>query len=226
MARVVDRKLVFVVGTGRSGTTMFWNFFRQLPDYIAYSEPFALELYNWVNANSEQLPPTDPIMHHYNVNTVFDEYAQLDRRALRGHICFCYDPWDRITAYLDYLIKDKTKSIVIKSVRLGGLLNKIKSHYPKCYLIYIWRDFEAQQKSITRLNLEGRMLDDYSKVVGEKCGSILELYQETFREAQQEADIMIRYEDIITDPATALTPVMEPVGLGEYVPVFAEMVVR
>lgn len=136
---------IFLVGTFRSGTTMFWNMLRSSNKYTCYYEPLHESLLLYL----EQPPtiPHDP--SHLAVNDYFAEYRALSHSEFRT----VWRPWfgrehflalesdslPELAEYLHFLMSNSARPVVMKFVRAGYRVRWLRAHFPDARLIHIER---------------------------------------------------------------------------------------
>ncbi|MCP5004877.1 MAG: sulfotransferase [Planctomycetes bacterium] len=148
-----DLSPVFVTARFRSGSTYFWQLFRNIEGATSYYEP--LNENRWYLYNNAE-PNVDPT--HIGVNDYHKEYAgkkYLDRwfrhewsyRFLymdEKH----YDP--DLYNYIRALIQGTSGRPVLQFNRMDFRLRWLKSNFPDAKIVHLYRDPREQWMSIQR----------------------------------------------------------------------------
>lgn len=136
---------IFLIGRFRSGTTMFWNFFRQFPDFTCYCEPFHEILLHYLD---HPAPVSDTT--HRGVKDYYAEYRTLDIAKIKE----LWKPWfansrfwlrgeefaPDMEQYLRYLIANAPKRPVFKIVRGDFRGDWIRNRFPDATIIHMVRN--------------------------------------------------------------------------------------
>ena len=213
-------KSIFIVGLPKSGTTLLWTLFRNIPEVTTFYEPFAFEFRLQLESPDEIILPAGPQDHHFFVNSYFDEYLEYcDLKELQKHYCLADNKFDRIKSYIDYLIKVAPKLPTFKFVRLNGRLHELKAAYPDSYLIYIHREFDYHLASLERLGLKDAIINQYKLInqIELTDVSFTSLYNRTLIEGKTFSDYIIKYDDLVTDSRKELFQLLEPLGFTKHV---------
>ena len=135
-------KIVFISGRFRSGTSMLWNLFNQLPQYYAYYEPLHPNLLSHIKH-------VKPKQDHIGIDDYWQSYAQLNnlskyyspefgqkRLYLEKH-----DKWTELEQYIRFLISSAgEKTPVLQFNRMDLRLSWLKNTFPDSTIIHINRD--------------------------------------------------------------------------------------
>jgi len=137
-----NENVTFITGRFRSGSTLLWNIFRDIPDTTSYYEPFNER--QWFNniKRGENIDTT-----HRGVEEYWKEYDGLESL---GH--YFQDSWGYkqlymteasykpgMIHYIDALIRSGDERVVLQFNRLDFRLSWIRKHYPKAKIIHIYR---------------------------------------------------------------------------------------
>lgn len=236
---------VILLGRFRSGTTMFWNLFRGLPEYLCYCEPCHEHLIEAVRNPAVRLDPT-----HLDVDDYWREYRSLDLRDLEdlwrpwfGRKRFCLgerEEADDLAAFLRYLCTGSSARAVLKFVRFDFRASWLRSQFPDATIIHVVRNpRDLWTSSVGR----GSGRDDSSPLPDERWGSFVAygqamahelgvelaghpyqwfyaLWKLSFESVSSVADDTWRYEDAVADfPAWAAEHLLDS-GLMEKLPPF------
>ena len=151
---MLGRKPVFLTARFRSGSTLLWNLFRQLPEAHAYYEPLHEQLIEWLRLDISPQP------RHYFVDSYFKEFRGAGRLGefhrtefgvYRLHL-EADDAYPTLRNYLDYLVSypSPEKVVVLKENRIDFRLPWIKSNFPQVPLIHLYRSARDQWISTIR----------------------------------------------------------------------------
>jgi hypothetical protein len=215
---------VFLAGIGRSGTTLFWTLFRNIPEYTAYYEPLDHLLPQQLE--SELNNKTDPIdperMHHFYVKSYTNEYRDnfdlnefLYRKRVGG------SPLDQIGEYFKFLVKGAPKSkVAIKTVRMNNRLEILRHFFPECFIVYIWRDLNTHLISTQQLGgIASSLVQMHMDCVGDHFEGSMpfnDMHAACLENGKQHADLIVKYDDFMTSPNEELSRLLAPLGLESY----------
>lgn len=135
-------KIVFISGRFRSGTSMLWNIFNQLPQYCAYYEPLHPNLLSHIKH-------VKPKQDHIGIDDYWQSYSQIEnltdyysskfgesRIYLEKH-----DKWNDLEEYIRFLITSAgDKTPVLQFNRMDLRLSWLKNTFPEATIIHINRD--------------------------------------------------------------------------------------
>jgi hypothetical protein len=133
---------IFITGRFRSGSTLLWNIFRQLPAYTAYYEP--LNERRWFD-RAARGAHTDET--HRRVDDYWREYDALsdlsgDYREdwIRRDLLMTTSHWDpALRRYIDALIDRAEGQAVLQFNRVDFRLPWLKAAYPHARIIHLFR---------------------------------------------------------------------------------------
>ena len=154
--------IVFVTGRFRSGSTVFWNIFRQLEDFTAYYEPFNER--RWFDSSSRgQFVDRS----HKGVKNYWAEFEGLDHLSQ-----YFQDEWIEKKLYMDENSFDPNMFKYINGMieaakgrplmqfnRIDFRLAWIRKHYPNAKIIHIYR--HPRDQYISTLLVKGSQPKDY-----------------------------------------------------------------
>lgn len=157
---MVNEGPIFLVGWFRSGTTMFWNMFRESGQYTCYYEPLHEHLRLYVDQGHYVVDPT-----HDGVKDYWREYQDIPRAKFRSK----WQPWfgrqrwvlddaavaDDLKDYLDLLISHADRRPVLKFVRAGLRGEWLRANYPDARIIHIVRNPRAVWTSMMGRDCRG-----------------------------------------------------------------------
>jgi len=135
--------VVFVSGWFRTGSTLVWNLFRDLPGVTSYYEPFNERRWFRQDMRGDQVDSS-----HRGVQDYWKEYeglSHLDRyfsddwyhRNLYMH-AHSWAPAMR--TYIDELIRAGESRVVMQFNRLNFRLAWVKRHFPEARILHLYRD--------------------------------------------------------------------------------------
>lgn len=147
--------LVFISGDFSSGTTLLWRLFRHTNQYYCLYEPLHERLLEYL------IWPLRPYEHHFFVKSYFAEYKGFKKipNLFSPHwgTSQLYLPAnteaDSLYRYFSYLIGasfGRSHKVLLKGNRLTFRLAWLKQNFPQAKFIHIYRDRDAQWKSIVR----------------------------------------------------------------------------
>ena len=231
---------VFITARFRTGSTMLWNMFRQIPEAVAFYEPL-----------HEQLPalirngiPVQP--RHFHVDEYFREYPDVGdlERHHRPEFGVCRlhlearDEHPELKEYIQYLIdivpEDKTP--VFQFNRLDFRLPWIRENFPDAVLVHLWRCPRDQWVSAIehhrnvidrrpdadpyRLTTWARDLcDSFPFLASPRIRHIYQrhfhLWKLSFLAGSRLADLSLAYDDLLENPEQKTLDVLHLTGFAE-----------
>jgi hypothetical protein len=157
----LEKKLIFVLGRFRSGSTLVWNLLRNVPGYTAYYEPFHPHLLHQIGSSSIAES------HSRITGPYWEEYASLrdigqyyEQRFAFRQLSMEKDARDEpMRRYLDYLIESAAGTAVALQLNRGDFrIRWLKNEYPAASFLHVHRD--ARQSWISsRRHLEPEDFD-------------------------------------------------------------------
>ena len=133
---------VFITGRFRSGSTLLWNIFRNVPSCTAFYEP--LNERRWFDASwrGERVDPT-----HRGVDEYWREYAGLVHLGhyymedwIRRRLYMPPDAWDpRLEAYVQALVDAAAYRAVLQFNRVDFRLPWLRQVFPHARYVHIYR---------------------------------------------------------------------------------------
>jgi hypothetical protein len=136
-----NKKLIFISGRFRSGTSMLWNIFDRLPQYRAWYEPLHPNLLSHINY-------VKPKEDHLAIDDYWRSYAQLHdladyhRSDFGQHRLFLekHETWPELEDYINCLIRHAdNKTTVLQFNRADLRLSWLKNSFPNATIIHIER---------------------------------------------------------------------------------------
>lgn len=147
-------KPVFITGRFRSGSTLLWNIFRNIPECKAFYEPCHDLLMTHIECN------TAPQSSHVGVTSYWDEYLPILSELKQYHsIDFGYknlflesqDQYHSLEKYIRFLIEccENTKP-VLQFNRVDFRLPWLRKKFPEAVIIHLHRNPREQWYSMVR----------------------------------------------------------------------------
>ena len=234
-------KPIFITARFRTGSTMLWNLFRQLPEATTFYEPLHEELLAFIR---EDIPPQP---EHFHVKSYFNEYAWLDEALKQHDAGFGYqnlylETGDNHPALKDYLsgllnTVNETQTPVLKFNRLDFRLRWTKENFPQAKILHLYRSPRAQwhsslvglpPESGADLNADPYRITTWSR---DLCGvfpflasSYLKnpyqrfyyLWKLSYLAGTRQADWSISYEEILANPDVMIPRILDFAGLDSH----------
>jgi len=135
-------EIIFISGRFRSGTSMLWNIFNQLPQYCAYYEPLHTNLLSHIKH-------VKPKQDHLGIDEYWQSYSELNN--LENHYSPKFgqkrlymekhDKWNELEQYIRFLITSAgEKTPVLQFNRMDLRLSWLKNTFPESTIIHINRE--------------------------------------------------------------------------------------
>jgi hypothetical protein len=134
--------IILITGRFRSGSTLLWNLFRNIPGYTAYYEP--LNERRWFDpaVRGDRMDAT-----HRNVSDYWKEYdglrelgAYYREEWIRRHLFMDEHFWDPdLKRYVDILIERAPGRPVLQFNRIDFRLPWFRRHYPNAQIVHLYR---------------------------------------------------------------------------------------
>lgn len=134
-------KIIFITGRFRSGTSMLWNVFNQLPQYCAYYEPLHTNLISHIKH-------VKPKQDHIGIEEYWQNYLKLKKISQYYSSQFGqyrlylekHDKWPELEQYIRFLIASADdKTAVLQFNRMDLRLSWLKNTFPNATIININR---------------------------------------------------------------------------------------
>ena len=138
---LTENRVIFISGRFRSGTSMLWNLFNQLPQYCAWYEPLHQNLLKHIDFVK---PQTD----HIGIKDYWGTYRGIGELEKFHQAQFGYqqlflekhDKWPDLANYIKHLIKQShNKTPVLQFNRMDLRLSWLKNNFPSAIIINIER---------------------------------------------------------------------------------------
>jgi len=135
-------KIIFLSGRFRSGTSMMWNLFNQLPEYCAWYEPLHPNLISHIKF-------VKPKEDHIGIDDYWRNYCHL--KNLKQHHCADFGQrkifleqfvlWKELQKYIQYLIDNSGDKIpVLQFNRMDLRLGWLRNNFPNATIIHLKRE--------------------------------------------------------------------------------------
>lgn len=144
---------IFVTGRFRSGSTLLWNLFRNLPGHKAFYEPFNERRWFDPARRGEHTDTT-----HRGVTDYWAEYEGLESlsglynenwiryRLYMSEICFDYG----MKRFVDTLVASSDERAVLQFNRVDFRLPWLRANYPDARIVHVYRNPRDQWCSSLR----------------------------------------------------------------------------
>ena len=231
-------KPVFITARFRTGSTMLWNLFRQVPDATTFYEPLHEELLAFIREDIRPQP------EHFHVGSYFDEYAWLDdilkqHDAGFGNSRLYLEATDLYSSLKDYLSEllntvSEEKTPVLKFNRIDFRLGWVRTNFPEARILHLYRSPRAQwHSSLVGLPPDARAdlnADPYrittwsrdlcslfpflaSPYLQSPYQRFYFLWKLSYLAGIRQADCSISYEEILADPKAMIPRILDFAGL-------------
>ncbi|GLX82105.1 sulfotransferase domain-containing protein [Thalassotalea eurytherma] len=135
--------IIFITSRFRSGSTVFWNFFRQMENVTAYYEPFNERQWFDSNMRGSGVDGT-----HKGVETYWDEYEGLcelkqyfEEYWIRKDLLLSEDSWHpKMKQYIEKLIESAEGRPVLQFNRIDFRLPWLRKNFPNAKIIHLYRN--------------------------------------------------------------------------------------
>lgn len=159
---MTNKQVIFISGRFRSGTSMLWNIFNQLPEYCAWYEPLHPNLLSHIKY-------VKPKEDHVGIDDYWQNYLNLSDLSEHHNADFGqnqiflekYSLYDELKNYIQYLIdKSGDKIPVLQFNRMDLRLGWLKNNFPHATIIHLKRDVFPLWMSC-RKHLKTQVCKDY-----------------------------------------------------------------
>lgn len=150
----MSNKPIFITGRFRSGSTLLWNMFRNMPGCVAFYEPCNDLLPTHINHGKGASPS------HLNVTSYWDEYLPILKRVESQHssefglsrlFLEPEDNYPQLSGYIDGLIKSaKNRVPVLQFNRIDFRLEWLRHQFPNAKIIHLARNPRDNWYSMVR----------------------------------------------------------------------------
>lgn len=151
----MSQRPIFITARFRSGSTLLWNMFRQMPGCISFYEPCNDSLISHL----EYSPPPDP--NHRNISSSYwEEYRPIlaglrARHMLEFGVSRLYldagDEFPELEHFIQYLVTAADGRVpVLQFNRVDFRLPWLRKRFPEAFLIHLRRNHRDNWFSIAR----------------------------------------------------------------------------
>ena len=137
-----NREIIFISGRFRSGTSLLWNIFHNLPQYCAWYEPLHPNLLAHIKY-------VEPKQDHMGIDDYWQNYRRLEN--LKGYYSSSFgqdriylekhEKWDELRQYIQFLIDSSANKIpVLQFNRMDLRLDWLKNTFPQAKILHISRE--------------------------------------------------------------------------------------
>jgi hypothetical protein len=158
---------VFITGRFRSGSTLLWNLFRQVPSVTAYYEPFNERRWFDPQTRGGRVDPT-----HVNVSDYWREYDGLDELSElfdeNWKFRQLYMPAEAVNTdmqrYIQTLVERARKRAVIQFNEVDFRLPWLRRCFPTARIVHLYRNPREQWRSTLRgtaVRMNGLTLEEF-----------------------------------------------------------------
>jgi hypothetical protein len=140
--RQCGNEAIFITGRFRSGSTLLWNIFRQIPGYTAYYEPLNERRWFDPRARGEVTDKT-----HKQVDDYWREYDGLQELSqyysenwIRRDLFMSERSWDpNLKRYLEIMIERANGRAVLQFNRADFRLPWLRAAFPRTTILHLYR---------------------------------------------------------------------------------------
>lgn len=247
MAQGVKKRVtkpVFITARFRSGSTLLWNFFHQIPEAaVTYYEPLHSKLLMMIQ---DQIKPQP---RHFHVDRYFDDYPPVEDMAAHYNEAFgalrlhleAEDEHPALKAWIDYLLSaaPADKSAVFQFNRVDFRLPWLRANFPGIPIVHLyrsprdqWLSMIADQDPAADDDLaDPYLITTWARDLAQHFPMLTEqgvrhpyqrhyyLWKLSYLAGSRQADISVTYEDILRDPRTQVTRLLKQADLDtdEYI---------
>jgi hypothetical protein len=229
--------VIFITGRFRSGSTVLWNLFRNIPGVTAYYEPFNERRWYDFRARGNRVDHT-----HLNVNEYWAEYEGLEHLS-----AYFQENWTKRRLYMDSrswnlamqlyiegLIEKAAGRPVLQFNRIDFRLPWIRSRFPNSRIVHIYRHPRDQWcsslrgTSVFKPHSKLRDFPPFDKFYllmwandlkyyfpfltldknAHPYGLFYQLWKLSYLFGRKYADISIRFEDLVKEPAATIQHIL------------------
>jgi hypothetical protein len=237
--------VIFVTGRFRSGSTLLWNLFRNLPSFTAYYEPFNERRWFDPKTRGSQVDSS-----HLNVSEYWAEYRGLEVLGKHfsadwklQHLYMTAHAWNpAMQRYIETMIERAPGRPALQFNEVDFRLPWLRARFPGAKILHIFRHPRDQWCSTLGRDLKSstsHTLGEFAEVDGfyllpwgrdlQHCFPFLtldeqshpyelfyQLWKLSYLFGRLYADVSISFEDIIVSPETTLRKMFTALGVVDY----------
>lgn len=227
------KRPIFITARFRTGSTMLWNLFRQLPEVCAYYEPLHDYLVPYIKY------PAEVQKSHLYIKSYFDEYlnalnaVSLHRTDFANYKLYLesQDSYPELYAYIHALVESVPdwQTPVLQFNRIDFRLAWIKKNFPDVGLLHLVRNprdewystLEPFNNDIDKdIDFDGYDLTTWARDLYKQfpfiaTPQIEHVYQRFYYlwklsnlAGQRSSDLTISYEDILSNPQKKVSEIL------------------
>ena len=227
------KRPIFITARFRTGSTMLWNLFRQLPEVCAYYEPLHDYLVPYIKY------PAEVQKSHLYVKSYFDEYlnapnaVSLHRTDFANYKLYLesQDSYSELYAYIHALVESvpALQTPVLQFNRIDFRLAWIKKNFPDVVLLHLARNPRDEWYSTLEpfnididkdIDFDGYDLTTWARDLYKQfpflaTPQIEHIYQRfyylwklSYLAGQRLSDLTVSYEDILSNPQKKVTELL------------------
>lgn len=231
--------VLFITARFRTGSTLLWNFFNQIPEVTAYWEPLHEQLPTYILKNIQ------PQKRHYHVKSYYGAYPPLSELSKWHRTAFgvnrlyleANDDFQELYDYIRFLIQTSTNPhTVFQFNRIDFRLPWIKHHFPEVPILHLYRSSREQWLSMIRddpsyqgdhLDIDPYRLTTWAVDLCLKFPFLASpfirhpyqrhyyLWKLSYLAGNRLSDLSISYESILQSPRDCLTEILGMCRLAE-----------
>lgn len=234
--------IVFISSRFRSGSTVFWNLFRQLDGYTAYYEPFNERKWFDPDLRGERVDST-----HRGVATYWDEYDGLEILGnfynedwIREQLLMDGKSWNpQMKRFIETMIEQSKGRPVLQFNRIDFRLPWLRQHFPNATFLHLyrhprdqWCSFLTDKKLMNKNDVERTYVDGFyldvwcedlkkhfpflsKDVTPHPYQRFYYLWKLSLIYGKEFSDLSICYEDMTNDPINYLKPMASLLNLNQ-----------
>jgi hypothetical protein len=226
---------IFITARFRSGSTMLWNLFRQLPDVRAYYEPLHDRL-----ASLIKFPQQPEKSHLFVKSSYFDEYKSfpeiisLHQSAFANHRLYlgADESFPELQVYIKTLVESNTSghTTVLQFNRIDFRLAWIKKNFPQARLLHLARnprdqwystlapfkvdidhdiDFDAYDLATWGRDLYQQFPFLAAPQIRHAYQRFYYLWKLSYLAGQRLSELSINYDEVISEPQNCLNQILD-----------------
>jgi hypothetical protein len=221
----VDRAPIFITARFRSGSTLLWNIFREVPGCTAYYEPLNERRWFDAAARGDRVDPSHHVAEYW---TSYEGLSELGRHHdpewTYKNLYMSADAWDPgLLEYIRILVARAPGRPVLQFNRIDFRLPWIRRHFPSAILVHLYRhprDEWASAGENFYLREWVRDLKPHFPFLDETRYDGYELFYYLWRLSyafgMTFADYSLRFEDLLKSPDLQIERLMQEVGIESY----------